>query len=286
MLWEDNYLAHYGIYGQRWGVRRFQNKDGSLTAEGKVRYGLPKDPKAFKEKFKEVTNSIKENCSNSVQKFDKKPINVDRIKDRGKLTKKEAEQCAELAQQVFEDASKNEPKITKDVVAAIKESGSEMYGLDNRLKQPTSIASKIGSDAKERNCSFEEAASSLKDAIRYTSVSDDSKFTDNYYYAKHLLESKGYIETRCRNYFALYKGGKVRHKSVQCVYIDPNGVVFEVQFQTPSSQAAKELKTPLYEERRQLATSESRKAEIEKQMIDLAEQVGYPKNIMRIKSYG
>lgn len=38
MLWEDNYLAHYGIKGQKWGIRRFQNKDGSLTAEGKERY--------------------------------------------------------------------------------------------------------------------------------------------------------------------------------------------------------------------------------------------------------
>lgn len=38
MLWEDNYLAHFGIKGQKWGIRRFQNADGSLTAEGKKRY--------------------------------------------------------------------------------------------------------------------------------------------------------------------------------------------------------------------------------------------------------
>lgn len=31
------YLAHYGIKGQKWGVRRFQNKDGSLTDQGKLR---------------------------------------------------------------------------------------------------------------------------------------------------------------------------------------------------------------------------------------------------------
>ena len=28
-------LAHHGILGQKWGIRRYQNKDGSLTAEGK-----------------------------------------------------------------------------------------------------------------------------------------------------------------------------------------------------------------------------------------------------------
>lgn len=32
------YLAHYGILGMKWGVRRFQNKDGSLTSAGKTRY--------------------------------------------------------------------------------------------------------------------------------------------------------------------------------------------------------------------------------------------------------
>ena len=36
---ENNELAHAGIKGMRWGIRRFQNKDGSLTPEGKKRYG-------------------------------------------------------------------------------------------------------------------------------------------------------------------------------------------------------------------------------------------------------
>jgi len=31
-------LAHHGILGQKWGVRRYQNEDGSLTEAGKKRY--------------------------------------------------------------------------------------------------------------------------------------------------------------------------------------------------------------------------------------------------------
>lgn len=32
------YLAHHGILGQKWGVRRFENEDGTLTNAGKKRY--------------------------------------------------------------------------------------------------------------------------------------------------------------------------------------------------------------------------------------------------------
>lgn len=35
---DEDSLAHHGIKGMKWGVRRYQNKDGSLTAKGKKRY--------------------------------------------------------------------------------------------------------------------------------------------------------------------------------------------------------------------------------------------------------
>lgn len=35
---ENNVLIHHGIKGMKWGVRRFQKKDGSLTPAGKKRY--------------------------------------------------------------------------------------------------------------------------------------------------------------------------------------------------------------------------------------------------------
>ena len=37
-IYDTDYLMHHGIKGQRWGVRRFQNPDGSLTSGGKRRY--------------------------------------------------------------------------------------------------------------------------------------------------------------------------------------------------------------------------------------------------------
>lgn len=35
----NNVICHFGIKGMKWGIRRYQNKDGSLTSAGKKRYG-------------------------------------------------------------------------------------------------------------------------------------------------------------------------------------------------------------------------------------------------------
>lgn len=40
MPYYSNYLAHYGVKGMKWGVRRYRNEDGSLTALGEKRRNL------------------------------------------------------------------------------------------------------------------------------------------------------------------------------------------------------------------------------------------------------
>ena len=48
---DNNSLYHHGIKGQRWGVRRFQNKNGTLTSAGRKRYAKTTE----QEKPKELT---------------------------------------------------------------------------------------------------------------------------------------------------------------------------------------------------------------------------------------
>ena len=50
-------LYHHGIKGQKWGVRRYQNEDGSLTNSGKKRYSRMFSNKDTYERIKSIRNS-------------------------------------------------------------------------------------------------------------------------------------------------------------------------------------------------------------------------------------
>ena len=54
----DEYLEHHGIVGQKWGVRRYQNRDGSLTSEGRKRRGLREN--GGESKLKKAVRKAKE----------------------------------------------------------------------------------------------------------------------------------------------------------------------------------------------------------------------------------
>lgn len=53
-------LYHHGILGQKWGVRRYQNADGSLTSAGKRRYDTGEAKDKIKRAKKEYKSAYKE----------------------------------------------------------------------------------------------------------------------------------------------------------------------------------------------------------------------------------
>lgn len=56
---QNNYIYHHGIKGQRWGIRRFENEDGSLTTAGKKRYGVDENGNQSKEGKKLQKQEVK-----------------------------------------------------------------------------------------------------------------------------------------------------------------------------------------------------------------------------------
>lgn len=83
ILSSDDYLEHHGILGQKWGVRRYQNEDGSLTEAGKARYASEgsftypskkrgkQDVKIYKKYWEKLEKDGKEELNNIKQIKDK-----------------------------------------------------------------------------------------------------------------------------------------------------------------------------------------------------------------------
>lgn len=70
---DNNSLNHWGIKGMKWGVRRYQNKDGTLTPAGKKRY----DKEMAKLRLEEKILRNKEATKMKLEKLESKRANID-----------------------------------------------------------------------------------------------------------------------------------------------------------------------------------------------------------------
>ena len=62
----SDYLAHYGVDGQKWGERKYQNPDGSLTPEGRIHYGVKGEREAKKIRRENYIKKYKERSSKDI----------------------------------------------------------------------------------------------------------------------------------------------------------------------------------------------------------------------------
>ena len=111
----NNYeLYHFGIKGQRWGVRRYQNKDGSLTPAGKKRLAkdLKRDYDSNRKGFSgqpfRTSDEYKKMISDAVDKHitdaDKKRIKA--AKDKWKLAEDDARDAEDTLDRLAEEYGK------------------------------------------------------------------------------------------------------------------------------------------------------------------------------------
>lgn len=130
------YLVHHGIKGQKWGVRRYQNEDGSLTPAGKKRQARAEYRSA---KAKASDTYHKKSAEDDIQ------IYAD--SRRGKITSTEADRRTDNKQnlryqqykqhqlaaksEMSKKLAENSKGIVKDfhnVRAAMQENASKRYG--------------------------------------------------------------------------------------------------------------------------------------------------------------
>ena len=125
----ESYLMHHGVKGQKWGRRRYQYEDGSLTPEGRSRLGFGLIKNRFKNKSREERSVRKQEILD--KKLSKEKTKLKNSKKRRELaelklaSKKEKEAIAlankERRNITKEKAVKVSKKAAKKTVASGKE---------------------------------------------------------------------------------------------------------------------------------------------------------------------
>ena len=115
-------FAHHGIKGQKWGVRRYQNPDGTYTAAGKKRY--LKDLNASAKKLKaDDKKSVSDHVNNFIEDSDRDEIT--KLSDKvNEATKKWN------TKDTFENSSdykKFESDVDRKTMESIKEYDQNLY---------------------------------------------------------------------------------------------------------------------------------------------------------------
>ena len=188
----DDTLAHHGILKQRWGIRRWQNEDGSLTEAGKRRYGRVENLNAnrtLKDIAKDQKLTIKLERANkklAIQRAKQQLIEVKKTNEQNKtaikktkderrridLDAKEHEEAKRLAE-------KNRKKAEAEKIAAEKERKAAEKERKAEEKEQARKNEKLRKEQeREEAKALKEAKRKRSDTSKKASLMTDMELND------------------------------------------------------------------------------------------------------------
>ena len=143
-----NELAHHGIKGMRWGVRRYQNKDGTLTPEGKRRNSEADDVKKKRHLGIDSKGNISftrdETTKKNVTKFLAKTAIFTAGMSLSVYISKHPEVIANGTRKANDILAKNGSKTVADAVSDLNDSGLFSQSLNRNLTVAEAIEKGLG----------------------------------------------------------------------------------------------------------------------------------------------
>lgn len=181
-----NELYHHGIKGQRWGIRRFQNPDGTLTEAGKRRYGTIENFNARKT-LKKIQNEEKEK-QKAITSGDSKQV----MKYSSKLSSKELDEAIKRI-----EYSNKLSNLKTEQVAAGKAKLAEIVAVGTTVKNAMSTVSDIYNASAKIYNAFDKSGKKLPIIGEAKAKLDWEGFTKHIKYNK---EAKDQYESAKKAY--------------------------------------------------------------------------------------